>query len=276
MISGSDATGNRVRGNKIGTDVSGLASLANKDGGVLLFRSTLNSVGGTAAEARNVISGNDGYGVRVDLAAGNLIENNYIGLNINGVGGTGLGNAGSGVEVLGVSSDGATPGDPGQRHLRQFGRRGAPPRRILTDNTGKVIAEIATKHVLIAGNTIGLNAAGTDSVPAAAPSDGVHIYGSSGNTVGGAADGDRNFISGNAGSGMLVESTDADGHDADWQPYPEQLHRPGHQRRHGGAQRGQRRRGPRRGERRRHSLEIRGNVISGNSGDGCPPASHPD
>ena len=55
---------NVVAGNKIGTDVTGAVALGNASDGVEIDSSSGNTIGGTAAGAANVISGNGGYGGR--------------------------------------------------------------------------------------------------------------------------------------------------------------------------------------------------------------------
>src|SRR5262249_41589540 len=68
------AAANVVLGNKIGTDVTGTAKLANVFDGVVLDNgATGNTIGGTAAGAGNLISGN-----------GNFIEFRGNGLEISG------------------------------------------------------------------------------------------------------------------------------------------------------------------------------------------------
>src|SRR5215210_845893 len=54
--------GNRVTGNYVGTDKSGISPLGNSDG-VFIEEAPNNTVGGTTAGTRNVISGNDSEGV---------------------------------------------------------------------------------------------------------------------------------------------------------------------------------------------------------------------
>lgn len=56
---------NVVEGNFIGLDHTGTAAVANQDGGVVIRNSHLNTIGGTAAAARNVISGNAQAGVAI-------------------------------------------------------------------------------------------------------------------------------------------------------------------------------------------------------------------
>ena len=55
---------NLVEGNRIGTDIAGTKPLGNNIG-VAIFYATDNTIGGTVAQTRNLISGN-GTGVSVD------------------------------------------------------------------------------------------------------------------------------------------------------------------------------------------------------------------
>jgi hypothetical protein len=99
-ISGSDATGNRVEGNFVGTNDEGTVDNGNGIG-VFIFAPN-NTVGGTAEGARNVISGNDGSGVFV-FGSETTVQGNYIGIDAGGTGA--LGNDGSGVEVFGADDN---------------------------------------------------------------------------------------------------------------------------------------------------------------------------
>src|SRR5262249_37741947 len=76
-------TGNTVAGNWIGLDAAGVTNFGNWMGGVRINSTPGNTVGGTTAAARNVITGNDDYGVFVtgSLATGNVVEGNYFGTN---------------------------------------------------------------------------------------------------------------------------------------------------------------------------------------------------
>ena len=64
-IAGSGATGNMVQGNYIGTDVNGTADLGNSQSGVEISTAPTNTIVGTIAGARNIISGNDIEGIRI-------------------------------------------------------------------------------------------------------------------------------------------------------------------------------------------------------------------
>ena len=97
---GTGATGNLVQGNYIGTDVTGLLDRGNSGIGVLMFDAPGNTIGGTTAAARNIISGNNGDGVRFQGldANGNVLQGNYIGTDVTGT--ADLGNNSKGVFSL--------------------------------------------------------------------------------------------------------------------------------------------------------------------------------
>lgn len=95
-IGGIGGTGNLVAGNFIGTNAAGTAALGNRFAGVSILTAN-NTVGGTTAAARNLISGNGNEGVSIVLATGTLVQGNYIGTNAAGT--TALGNGRSGVMI---------------------------------------------------------------------------------------------------------------------------------------------------------------------------------
>ena len=107
----SSATGNKVQGNYIGTDSTGTKALANGYGvSSNLQTANVNTVGGTVAFARNIISGNRTGGV---LAGANMIvQGNYIGTDVNGT--NDVGNLSEGVRANGGNTQiGGTAGGAG-------------------------------------------------------------------------------------------------------------------------------------------------------------------
>ena len=111
VISGNDFDGvfifgpgstsrNRVEGNLIGTDATGLKKLGNAQNGVRIDAVASNTIGGTNAAARNVISGNGSNGIEISSrgATRNLIQGNLIGTDILATGN--LGNASHGVLII--------------------------------------------------------------------------------------------------------------------------------------------------------------------------------
>ena len=105
LVEGAAATGNRVEGNYVGTDKNGTAPLGNYHG-VLLTGASGNTVGGTSAAERNVISASQFYGVGDygDNATGNRILSDSI-----------FANAGLGIDLLAGGNIGSTPNDPGDK-----------------------------------------------------------------------------------------------------------------------------------------------------------------
>src|SRR5581483_2605350 len=86
-ITGSGTSGNAVRGAYVGTNAAGNAALGNGTGVRIEAGASGNTVGGTAAGARNLISGNTN-GTGVDLrgsgTTGNVVAGNYIGTDAAG------------------------------------------------------------------------------------------------------------------------------------------------------------------------------------------------
>ena len=60
------SSGNFIQGNYIGIDVTGTLDLGNGGNGILIDRSSTTTIGGTLAAARNVISGNNTAGIRIE------------------------------------------------------------------------------------------------------------------------------------------------------------------------------------------------------------------
>ena len=95
---GTPAANNVVLGNFIGVDSGGNTALPNNGSGVVI-QDANNTVGGTTAAARNVISGNNFNGISISgsLATGNIVQGNFIGVGANGT--TVLRNRDNGVQI---------------------------------------------------------------------------------------------------------------------------------------------------------------------------------
>ena len=83
---GGMASGNLVQGNKIGTNAGGTAAIPNGGDGIFINDAPNNVIGGTAAGAGNLISGNGSVGIQLfgTLTRGNVIQGNALGLNAAG------------------------------------------------------------------------------------------------------------------------------------------------------------------------------------------------
>ena len=182
---------NTICGNYIGTDVNGTLDEGNLQAGVQIgFYSDNNTVGGTTEAARNIISGNNNYGVWISGSNtdANTVIGNYIGTQVNGT--TALAN-GSGV-YLSTSTKNNT-----------IGGTSAGARNIISGNTyyGVKIQHTGTNNNTVWGNYIGTDKNGTADL--GNTSVGVYIIGGAqNNTVGGTSAASRNIISGNDHSGV--------------------------------------------------------------------------
>ncbi len=187
------ATGNFVQGNLIGLGAGGTNGIANALGGVLLAAGAQsNTIGGTVAGARNVISGNTTAGVFFNGTgtSGNLVEGNYIGTNITGT--NAIPNT-----LAGIYLPYGTPGNI-------IGGTVAAARNVISGNYyGVYLASPATTGNLVEGNYIGVTPDGTHAVGSAFT--GVIIFGgANNNTIGGTAAGAGNLISGFWGYGVYI------------------------------------------------------------------------
>jgi hypothetical protein len=193
QVVSTTATGNLVQGNYVGMTAAGTAALANGGDGVLINGGARNNtVGGTAAGAGNVLSGNTFHGVQIADAgtSNNLVQGNCIGTNP--AGSAALPNAGDGVLI----NNGATN--------NTVGGTTAAARNLIAGNTshGVQIGDAGTSGNQVQGNLIGLNAAGTAAL---GNNDGVLInFGARNNTIGGTAAGAGNVIGGNRAEGVQI------------------------------------------------------------------------
>src|SRR5262249_35773771 len=156
----------------IGTNASGTASIANSNWGVEISNGVANTIGGSTAAARNIVSGNgrDGIGITGNLASNNLVMSNCVGLDANG---NSLGNALSGVYI-------------------EFGGHDTVQNNVISGNHGNgVLLRNSTTANLIAGNLIGTDATGTQV--RGNSQTGVYIdTGANANTIGGGTSAARN------------------------------------------------------------------------------------
>ena len=187
-ISGGDNT--TVKGNKIGTDINGTAAIANGSDGINVIGMN-NTVGGTNASDRNIISGNtsDGIGITGASSTGNLVEGNYIGLGADGA--TIIGNLNTGVTI----DSGAS--------ANTIGGSTSSSRNVISGNGSAGVYIDGTNNV-VQGNFIGTDATGT--LDRGNSGEGVGILDSN-NTIGGTASGEGNVISGNGGAGVCIDAS---------------------------------------------------------------------
>jgi len=186
-LSDTNTTGNIIEGNYIGTDVTGSNAIPNQLSGMFIGGGTSsNTIGGSSVGARNVLSGNDGYGIDMTNALYNVIAGNYIGVNASGE--TALANTFTGIGMFGILASNYI----GASNVIS----GNPEYGIELGGTG-------VQDDYIFGNYIGIDAAGTNAI--ATQATGIGMFNSSeGIVVGGTTAGTANIISGNNGTGVYI------------------------------------------------------------------------
>lgn len=218
LITGTDADGNTVIGNYIGTDVTGSADLGNASTGVTMSAGASgNTIGGASAGEGNVLSGNgnvagalaSGVDVFDPTSTDNVIRGNYIGVNAAGNGA--LGNAQDGVEIndapdtiIGGSTAGAG------NVIGSNGNFGG----VVKTGSGIGLSMDYTTGTIIQGNFIGTDSTGTVDLGNAR--SGIHnrvdtFTGqvASQTTIGGSSAGEGNTISFNDGNGITLQGGSA-------------------------------------------------------------------
>jgi uncharacterized repeat protein (TIGR01451 family) len=184
-----DTAGNdTVSGNYIGLHVDGLTPGQNAGDGILVTTAN-NTIGGTTAAARNVISGNFGSGIvlKGTGAISNSVRGNYIGLNAAGT--SNVANHADGVQLLvGASSN-------------TIGGTIAAERNVISGNHNSGIYITGNLPTSCSGNVISGNFIGTDAAGTASIGNTTGIYLGTNvlnNTIGGLAAGAGNTIVSNA------------------------------------------------------------------------------
>lgn len=187
-------SGNIIEGNRIGTDVTGMIRQANGSAGIRFDGAavTANTIGGTVAAARNLVSGNTGSGiVFVDGPHNNAVLGNHVG--INSAGSSAIPNA-SGVYLGGVGTSSNTIGGtvPGAGN-------------VASGNTNQGIVLYTSSS----GNTVQGNLLGVDPTGSTALGNGqygIWLSDLGSNILGGSAAGARNVVSGNEINGVTIDS----------------------------------------------------------------------
>lgn len=233
MNSSANGVANIVQGNLIGTDITGTKPL--RGGGVsIIYNYEYALIGGTSPAARNVISGNGGPGIWVDMVWLNTIQGNYIGTDVTGT--VALPNGGAGI----VSNDGTIQWEGASKpvanvfpaFLNTIGGTVPGAGNLISGNTSDGISIAGAtmdyngvpitgcggcgtpEGNSILGNMIGTDATGTNAIPNGG--NGIHllsgtdaVYGTTmaqNNVIGGSVAGAANVISNNTGHGIFIES----------------------------------------------------------------------
>lgn len=171
------SSGTTIQGNLIGTDTSGSTAFGNGFAGIAVEGGPNTLIGGSESGARNVISGNGGAGIV--SGADTVVEGNYIGTTA------------AGTTALPNGHDGVIGG-------------GVIDRNVISGNSRNGVFFVpGASGVVARGNLIGTNAAGTAALGNG--ERGIRVSAADA-VIGGAAAGEGNVISGNAGTGLRVEN----------------------------------------------------------------------
>ncbi|MBN2392719.1 MAG: VCBS repeat-containing protein [Anaerolineae bacterium] len=193
LISGNDTDGisvysigtshNTIKGNYIGTNISGTRALPNGYNGVGFWGGPTDNILGGSAGGRNLISGNAGVGVTIGATETlrNVVINNYIGTDISGS--AALSNTSGG-----ISLDNWTSGNIIQENLVSG-----------NGDYGIFLSTVLSNTVL--DNLVGTDAAGITAIGNA--NTGVIVCSSHENWIEG------NLVSANGNHGIEIRKTDA-------------------------------------------------------------------
>ena len=203
QISGNQTAYNQVSGNIIGLLPDGASDFGNNGHGVFIGQgANHNFVGGERSgvcEAEcNVISGNQGDGVRIDGngTISNTVSGNLIGTDI--LGSSSINNLQHGVNIRNGAQFNLIGGNlPNLRNIIS-GNTGYTRYGISIQDSGSING---TKHNRVLGNYIGLDVTGLSALP---NFNGIGIEGgASENIIGGTGVGEGNVISAN-GTGIEI------------------------------------------------------------------------
>ena len=195
LAGGSNST---IVGCYLGTDAGGTLDRGNGLYGLRITASPNNTIGGTTAGLRNVISGNDQGGIVVSAATatGNQVQGNYIGTTASGT--AALKNGYYGIMLSNAPAN-------------TIGGTAAGAGNVISANgsSGIYVAGSAASGNQVQGNYIGTTASGAAAL--GNKSFGVYISNAAGNTVGGVAAGAGNVISAQGHSGIYVSGSGSSG-----------------------------------------------------------------
>jgi VCBS repeat-containing protein len=192
--SGEVSQNNRVEGNLIGTDAVGTSAIPNGASGVnVRGPASNNTIGGTTAAARNIISGNTTYGVFLESSPGTVVQGNFIGTDVTGA--VAVPNVEAGVQTTGSSANNVIGGTAAGAGNVISGNGGNP-----ANSDGIFLGGIGAA---VQGNVIGRNANGT--APLGNLKTGITVA-NGGNKIGGTETGAGNTIASNGFFGVSIRA----------------------------------------------------------------------
>ncbi|GAA4443733.1 VCBS domain-containing protein [Novipirellula rosea] len=133
------ASGTLVQGNYIGTNGTGTAAIGNGDDGVsVMVNTSNNTIGGSTAGARNIISGNAATAIYIE-GSSTVVQGNYLGTDVTGT--VDLGN---------------TKVSTGEGTIRILNATGATIGGTDAANEGNIIAFGGGDGILLQGSSTGI------------------------------------------------------------------------------------------------------------------------
>ena len=197
-----DVSGNIVKGNLIGTDITGLKKAGNMLNGVKIQDGFFNKIGMATNQTRNIISGNGMHGIYItgESADANEVSGNYIGTNIDG--NAAIPNTDGVVISNGATGNNIGGPEDGEGNVISANNRSgifiSGDKTTGTDTQGNVIS----------GNYIGTDAQGK-STSLGNTQEGVLIFNASGNYIGGNTPEAGNIITDNLEGVAIVDTNPA-------------------------------------------------------------------
>ena len=193
QLTGAAST-NTVQGNVCGLNQAGSAAIPNGGQGIDINGGTNNIIGGSAAGAGNLCSGNTAVGIYIQATStGNIVQGNICGLNAAGASAIGNGSSGITTELSGANSN-------------TIGGTASGAGNVVSGNGHWGINLDGGSSNTVQGNYVGTNSAGSSAI--ANVQGGVRIAQSGANNViGGSTASARNIVSGNLIAGIIFSGT---------------------------------------------------------------------
>ncbi len=190
----NSSSGNVLAANYVGFSAASGHAAANGTG-ISIIGSSNNTIGGTIAGSGNVISGNSGDGILIEIgsgaASGNELVGNLIGTDPSGT--IAIGNTQSGIDLSGASGT-------------EVGLAAVGSGNVISGNQGPGISLIAgTTGTVILNNDIGVTIDGKTGL--GNQGDGIYFSNSPSNQIGGTQPLQGNLIGKNLGNGINVTGT---------------------------------------------------------------------